>query len=160
LCQKGLKGLRISRHVPDQIGLVFLPMMHVSGIWSLAMAICNGHHTVLLPRFDAAAALDAIERFGCTNLGALPTMALAMLEEQTSKPRRIVSLRAAFSGGDAVPPALQKRFQQIFGIDLLEIYAMTEMCAIAANIPGATREGSVGLPLEGIEVRVVDLDGR
>jgi long-chain acyl-CoA synthetase len=160
LCQKGLKGLQICRHIPDQVCLVFLPMMHVSGIWSLAMALCDGHHTVLLPRFEPAAALDAIEQFGCTDLGGLPTMILTMVEEQAARPRQVATLRAAFSGGDAVPPALQTRFKEVFGIDLLEIYAMTEMCAMAANIPGATRQGSVGLPLEGIDVRVVDLDGR
>jgi long-chain acyl-CoA synthetase len=42
----------------------------------------------------------------------------------------------------------------------MEIYAMTEMSGICANLPGACREGSVGLPLEGIEVRLVDLDGQ
>jgi len=160
LCQKGLKGVRIIRHVPDPVCLVFLPMMHTSGIWSLAMSICDGYPVVLLPRFDPAAALDAIDRSGCTSFGALPTMALAMLEEQTARPRQLATLRSAISGGDGVPPALQKRFKQVFGVELLEAYAMTEMCAIAANIPGACREGSVGLPLEGIEVRVVDLDGR
>ena len=160
LCQKGLKGLRISRHVSNQVCLVFLPMMHVSGIWSLAMAVCDGHATVLLPRFEPAAALDAIEQFGCTTLGGLPTMLLAMVEEQARKPRRVATLRAAFGGGDAVSPALQTRFKEIFGIELLEIYAMTEMCAMSANIPGACREGSIGLPLEGIDVRLVDAEGR
>jgi long-chain acyl-CoA synthetase len=160
LCQKGLKGLRISRHVSNQVCLVFLPMMHVSGIWSLAMAVCDGHPTVLLPRFEPATALDAIEQFGCTTLGGLPTMMLAMVEEQAKSPRRVATLRAAFGGGDAVSPALQTRFKEIFGIELLEIYAMTEMCAMSANIPGACREGSIGLPLEGIDVRLVDAEGR
>ena len=160
LCQKGLKGLAITRHLPNLVRLLSLPMMHLSGIWSLAMAICNGDHVVLLPRFDAAAALDAIERFGCTTTAGLPTMILSMVEEQAARPRRITTLRVGFGGGDAVPPALQTRFKEVFGIELLEIYAMTEMCAIAANIAGASRAGSVGRPLEGIDVRVVDPDGR
>lgn len=160
LCQKGLKGLRMFRHVSSRVSLLSLPMMHLSGIWSLAMAVCDGYHVVLLPRFEPAAALDAIEQFGCTMMAGLPTMILAMVEEQALRPRRLTALCSAFSGGDAVPPALQTRFREIFGIELLEIYAMTEMCAISANIPGAARQGSVGLPLEGIEVRLVDLDGR
>lgn len=159
LCQKGLKGLVITRHLPAVVSLMFLPMMHLSGIWCLAMAVCEGYGTVLLPRFDAAAALDAIARHGCTNFGGLPTMVLAMVEEQTQHPRALPSLRAAFSGGDAVPLALQARFKEVFGFDLLEIYAMTELCAMSANVPGRQRAGSLGLPLEGIDVRVVDLDG-
>lgn len=159
LCQMGVKGVAITRHIPAPVSLLFLPMMHVSGIWSLAMAICDGYTTVLQPRFDAAAALDAIEQSGCTNFGGLPTMVLAMVEEQLARPRRIDTLRAALSGGDAVPPALQARFKDVFGVELMEIYAMTELCAMSANIPGACRHGSMGLPLEGIDVRVVDLDG-
>jgi long-chain acyl-CoA synthetase len=160
LCQKGLKGLAVTRHVQDPVCLIYLPMMHISGIWSLAMAICQGYAVVMLPRFDAAAALDTIERFGCTNFGGLPTMILAMVEEQSARPRRIATLQAAFSGGDAVAPALQARFEQLFGVPLLELYAMTEICAISANTPGASRAGSLGRPLDGVEVRVVDLDGR
>jgi long-chain acyl-CoA synthetase len=159
LCQKGLKGLAISRHVSDQVWLILLPMMHVSGLWSLAMGLCDGYHVVLLPKFDPAAALDAIEKFGCTTTGGLPTMILALVEEQASRPRRVSTLRSVIGGGDAVPAGLQTRFKELFGIELRELYAMTEMCAIAANIPGACREGSVGLPLDGIEVRVIDLDG-
>ena len=160
LSQKGVKGSRISRHISDQIRLCFLPMMHVSGLWFLAMALSEGSPMVLLPGFEPAAALDAIERFGCTTMGALPTMILSMVEEQARRPRRVTTLRSVIAGGDTVSPTLQDRFKELFGTELLEIYAMTEMSAICANIPGASRRGSVGLPLEGIDVRVVDLDGQ
>jgi long-chain acyl-CoA synthetase len=160
LSQKGVKGSRMSRHISDQIRLCFLPMMHVSGLWFLAMALYEGSSMVLLPRFEPAAALDAIERFGCSTTGGLPTMILSMVEEQARRPRRVTTLRSVIAGGDVVSPTLQDRFKELFGTELLEIYAMTEMSAICANIPGASRRGSVGLPLEGIDVRLVDLDGR
>lgn len=160
LLQKGLKGMKISGHLPEQVRISFFPMMHISGVWFLMLALCEGSMTVLLPRFEAGAALDAIERFGGTTTGGLPTMILAMVEEQTERPRRVGTLRSVISGGDAVSLALQARFQALFGTELLELYAMTEMTAICANPAGAIRSGSCGMPLDGIDVRIVDCDGR
>jgi len=160
LFHKGVKGAGISRHLGDQIRLCVLPMMHVSGLWFLAMALYEGSPMVLLPKFEPAAALDAIERFGCTTAGGLPTMILSLVEEQARTPRQVATLRSVLAGGDVVSPTLQDRFAELFGTELLEIYAMTEVCGMSANIPGASRRGSMGAALEGVDVRVVDLDGR
>ena len=115
---------------------------------------------VLLPKFEPAAALDAIARFGCTTAGGLPTMILSLVEEQARTPRQVTTLRSVLAGGDVVSPTLQNRFLALFGTELLEIYAMTEVCGMSANIPGARRPGSMGVALEGVDIRVVDLDGR
>jgi len=115
---------------------------------------------VLLPKFEPGAALDAIAEFGCTTAGGLPTMLLMMVEEQIARPRNISSLRSVVGGGDVVSGALQQRFKEVFGLTLYEIYAMTELCPMTTNRPGMSREGSVGVPLEGVELRVVDLDSR
>jgi long-chain acyl-CoA synthetase len=115
---------------------------------------------ILLPRFEPGAALDAIEKFGCTTTGGLPTMLLMMVEEQAARPRDVSTLRSVIGGGDVVSPTLQHRFKEVFGLGLHEIYAMTELCPMTANRPDLFREGSVGVPLEDVELRVVDLDGR
>ena len=160
LFHKGVKGAGISRHLGNQIRLCVLPMMHVSGLWFLAMALYEGSPMVLLPKFEPAAALDAIARFGCTTAGGLPTMILSLVEEQARAPRQVTTLRSVLAGGDVVSPTLQDRFLELFGTELLEIYAMTEVCGMSANIPGACRPGSMGAALEGVDIRVVDLDGR
>jgi long-chain acyl-CoA synthetase len=160
LFQKAVGGAWINRHVSDHVFLCLLPMMHVSGVWVLAMALHEGSPTVLLPKFEPAAALDAIEQFGCTTTCGLPTMILCMVEEQARRPRRVTTLRSVIAGGDAVSPMLQARFKEQFGTELLEIYAMTELCPMCANPAGAPRNGSVGLAVKGVEIRVVDLDGR
>jgi len=159
LCRMALSGTQVggtTRH----LRLSFFPMMHVSGLWILATALREGSPVILMPRFEPAAALDAIEHYGCTATGGLPTMLLAMVEEQTRKPRRVATLCSAFGGGDVVSPTLQRRFREQFGTELLELYAMTEFCPISANLPGAAREGSAGLPLNGVELRLVDFQGR
>ena len=160
LCQAGLNGTRISHQVSDRIRLLLLPMMHISGLWILATAVREGAPMVLLPRFEPAAALDAIEQFGCTITGGLPTMILALVEEQAKRPRQVKTLRSVFGGGDAVSPLLQSRFKELFGAELLEAYAMTELCPMCANVDGASQTGSVGMPLDGVDIRLVDLDGQ
>jgi len=160
LCAKALNGSRMSGAFSDHVRLCFLPMMHVSGLWVVITALREGSPVVLLPRFEPGAALDAIERFGCTTMGGLPTMLLSMVEEQARRPRRITTLCSVFGGGDVVCPTLQGRFRELFGTELLELYAMTEICPMCVNAAGAMREGSVGLPLEGIDIRLVDLDGQ
>ena len=90
-------------------------MMHVSGLWFLAMALYEGCPMVLLPSFEPAAALDAIERFGCTTTGGLPTMILSMVEEQRARHRQRDNVCARLiAGGDTVSPTLQDRFKELF----------------------------------------------
>src|SRR6185503_17214377 len=160
LSETGLNGSRLTPGMSDHVRLCFLPLMHISGVWLASAALREGTPMILMPRFEPGAALDAIEEFGCTTTGGLPTMLLMMIEEQIARPRNVSTVRSAIGGGDVVSPTLQHRFREVFGLGLHEIYAMTELCPMTANRPDAFREGSVGMPLEGIELRVVDLDGR
>lgn len=144
----------------DEVALCALPLMHAGALTALLQSILQGTVLVLLPRFDPAAVLDAVERFRCNSLTCMPALWLFIVEEQARKPRRTSSLWVAASGGDTVPLALQNRFQEIFGIPILEAYGMTEAVPITANPKSALRLGFLGVPVEGIEVRVVDLEGR
>ena len=159
LFQKGVKSAPLNRAPPDSVRLGSLPMMHVSGLWFLSTGIYLGAPTALLPKFEAGAALDAIEAYGATAMGGLPTMIQALVEEQAVRPRDVSSLRWAVSGGDVVSPTLQERFAELFGTELLELYGMSEMCAICINPSGGVRKGSAGVPLDGIQVRSVDDQG-
>jgi long-chain acyl-CoA synthetase len=136
--------------------------MHASGlICTLLGAIDSGATAVMMPAFDPAGALDLIERYGCTTICALPTMLQFILDEQDRHPRNIASLRTGLSGGDSVPLQLQERFLLLFpGAAMLELYAFTECCPVTSNTPTHTRPGSVGRPLPGIALRVVDGAGR
>jgi long-chain acyl-CoA synthetase len=114
---------------------------------------------VLLPRFDPGGVLDAIEEFRCTALTCLPSLWHFILDEQARKPRRVSSLNTACAAGDAVPVALQDRFEMVFGVPLQEGYGMTESVPLVVNPKGAIRSGSLGVPAEQVEVRIVDLAG-
>jgi long-chain acyl-CoA synthetase len=142
---------------------IVLPMtqlMHAAALNVCLMpCIYLGASLALLPGFDAAAVLDAIERFRCTALFGLPTLMQFVVEEQACKPRLAGSLRTALSGGDTVPVALQDRFEMLFGIPLQEIYGMTETLPITLIPKDALRPGSMGVPKQGFELRIVDSAG-
>jgi long-chain acyl-CoA synthetase len=119
-------------------------------------AIRLGQPAVLLPAFDPAAALDAIERFRCTFALGLPALLQFVVEEQVRSPRNTNSLRAVCAGGDRVPVDLQKRFAAACGAPLSEGFGLSETYPVCSNPLHAARPGSMGLPCRGAEVRIVD----
>jgi long-chain acyl-CoA synthetase len=145
---------------PGGTTLCILPIMHMGALWVVVCSVCQGGSLVLLPRFDPVAVLDSIERFQCTGAVCMPALWQFIVAEQESSPRRVSSLRAAGAGGDAVPVALQERFRTFFGIALQEGYALTESVPVSVNPAYAIRPGSIGVPNDGVELRVVDIDGK
>jgi long-chain acyl-CoA synthetase len=137
-------------------GLLMTPLMHASGLYVLLGSIRLGEPCVLLPVFDPAAALDALERFRCTLTLALPAMMQFILEEQVRKPRDLNSLRVIFAGGDSVPVALQERVREMIGVGMVEGLAQTETGPSIVNPLTAPKLGSLGLVYRGVEVRIVD----
>ena len=144
----------------SEIMLPLTQLMHAAALNGFLLpCIHRGASMVLLRGLDPAVALDAIERFRCTVLFGLPTLVQCIVEEQARKPRQSSSLRTALAGGDTVSVALQDRFETLFGIPLQEIYGMTEALPITLNPKGVLRQGSIGVPKEGFELRIVDLAG-
>jgi long-chain acyl-CoA synthetase len=145
---------------PNDVVLTMTSMMHAIGLGCLLSAIRLGRHAVLLPAFDPAAALDAIERFGCTFALGLPALLQFVVEEQVRSPRDTNSLRTVFAGGDRVPVDLQERFAAACGVPLREIFGMSETYMVCFNPLRAIRQGSMGLPCGEVEVRIVDGEDR
>lgn len=145
----------------DDVVLAATQMMHAAALNCVVMpALRAGASVVLLPAFEPAAVLDAIERFRCTYTVCLPALLQFVVEEQARKPRDVTSLRTILAGGDTVSVALQDRVEALFGIQPREVYGMTEAVPITSNASGAVRPGSIGVPVKGLEIRLVDLGGR
>jgi long-chain acyl-CoA synthetase len=153
----------VMRDLPDSVlhsvRLCTLPLMHMAALTLLMGAIVEGATSVLL-RFEPAAALDAIERFSCTDTVWMPALLRFVLEEQARKPRRLSSLRWIGVGGDAASLELQQRCEAVLGITPVEGFGMTELNPIACNFRLARRPGSIGKPVRGVEMKIVDLEGR
>ena len=149
--------------------LLCLPLHHVHGIINVVgCALWSGASCDMLPRFDAAAVWDRIEAGGLTLFMAVPTVYARLIAAwEAAAPHRQVLLRHAcsnlrlmVSGSAALPVSTLERWRQISGHTLLERYGMTEIgMALSNPLHGERVPGSVGTPLPGVEVQLMDADG-
>jgi long-chain acyl-CoA synthetase len=142
------------------VPLAVTQMVHIAALaCALLPALRCGCTIVLLPVFDAAQAVDLIERWRCTAMLILPAMLRFMVEEQAARARDVTSMRLCLAGGDTVPVNLQERFQKYFGFRVRELFGMTETVPVTCIRDGAPRAGSMGRALDIIDSRVADAEG-
>jgi long-chain acyl-CoA synthetase len=147
----------------DDVVLACLPLFHVFGMTcAMNAAIAAGAGLSLMARFDPAKAIERIRRDRVTVLEAVPTMYSALLSVADQFPSEATaSLRTCVSGGAALPVAVLNDFEKAFDAMILEGYGLSETSpAVTFNHPDAERRpGSIGTPIEGIQVRLVDPEG-
>lgn len=145
---------------PDDVVMGCLPLFHVFGLTcGLNAAVTAGASLVLLARFDPAAALRLVADRKVTVFEGVPTMYNALLSVDGEFDT--ASLRTCISGGAALPVEILHGFERRFGCRLLEGYGLSETSPVASfNHPGAQRmPGSIGVPVRGMEIRLVDDSG-
>ncbi len=146
----------------DDVIMGCLPLFHVFGLTcGLNAAVLRGSTLTLIPRFDGAKALSVIERDKVTIFEGVPTMFAAMLHSPDTASHDVSSLRLCVSGGSAMPVEIMRSFEETFGCIILEGYGLSETSPVASfNHPHAERKpGSIGTPIAGVEMRLVDGDG-
>jgi len=148
---------------PDDVVMGCLPLFHVFGLTcGLNAAVASGACLTLLPRFDPGKALEIIGRDKVTVFEGVPTMYSAMLHQPERERYDVSTLRCCVSGGSAMPVEVMKSFEDAFGCIVLEGYGLSETSPVASfNHPNAERKpGSIGTPVRGVEMRVVDDAGK
>ena len=144
-----------------QVVLVLAPMYHVNAFATLHNLLA-GDRLVVLERFDAARAVDAIERHRVTCFTATPTMLQRIADLPGLDDRDLSSLDFVLQGAAPMPPSLVHRWAGIIGPErILMAYGMTEAIGITAlrGDEWLEHEGSVGRGIRGTEVRVLDESG-
>ncbi|WP_028281439.1 long-chain fatty acid--CoA ligase [Arthrobacter sp. H5] len=139
-----------------------LPFFHIFGqTCALNASVLTGATVTLLPKFEPAKALEIIQRDRVTIFEGVPTMYIAMLRHPSVSSADLSSLRVAVSGGSALPVEVLREFERVFGAELLEGYGLSETSPIVSfNRRGTERKpGSIGTPVDGVEVRMLDEDG-
>ena len=147
---------------PDDVLMGCLPLFHVFGLTcGLNAAVIVGCSLTLLPRFDPGHALEIIGRDKVTIFEGVPTMYAAMLHHPGSAQADFSSLRLCISGGAALPVEVLRGFEGAFHCVILEGYGLSETSPVASfNHPDKVRKpGSIGTPVVGVRMRVVDADG-
>ena len=136
-----------------------LPLYHMNAINTLGTAIVTGSCFVLPGRFSASHWWDDIADTRATRFKYLGIMIPALLAQPQADRDRHSGVRLAFGAG--VDPVLHERFEQRFGIPLIEVWGMTEsgrfMCV--DREPRLIHTRACGRPLQGLEARIVDDSG-
>jgi long-chain acyl-CoA synthetase len=144
--------------------LCVLPLFHSFGQTVVQNgAIAFGGTIVMLPRFDAQATLRLMLTHHVTFFAGVPTMywgLLDALEETVDVATLAANLRVAVSGGSALPGEIHKQFHQRFGVTILEGYGLSETSPVAsfARYRQEPRVGSVGVPIPGVQMKLIEDD--
>ena len=147
------------RPVPrPQVMLVLAPMYHVNA-FATVHNLLDGDRLVVLERFDAARAVDAIEAHQVTAFTATPTMLQRIADLPGIDDRDLSSIDWILQGAAPMPPSLVHRWADLIGPErILMAYGMTEAIGITAlrGDEWMAHEGSVGRGQRGTEVRMLD----
>ncbi len=139
-----------------------LPLFHSFGqTCTLNAGVANRAMISMIPRFDPDKALEIIARDRITLFQGVPTMYNAMLNADSADSADTSSLRLCMSGGSAMPEEVMRSFEEKFGCKVLEGYGLSETSPVASfNHPDRdNKAGSIGTPIDGVEMKVVDDDG-
>ncbi|MFD7320266.1 long-chain fatty acid--CoA ligase [Streptomyces sp. NPDC059875] len=143
----------------EDVVLGCLPLFHSYGqTCAMNGTLRAGSTLVLMPRFSGPAALEVLATEGVTVFMGVPTMYHALVEAAAGSHARPTGLRAAVSGGAALPVAVLERFEETFSTQVLEGYGLTETSPVATfNQPHiGRRPGTVGHPVWGVEIGIAD----
>ena len=145
----------------DDVVLGALPLYHAFGqTCALNATVHAGARLTLMPRFEAGRALEIIRRDGVTVFQGVPTMYISLLDHPGASDMSL--LRVCASGGAAMPIDVLRAYETRFGCSIVEGYGLSETSPVAATNRGGhlTRHGSIGWPIKGVEMKVVDDAGR
>jgi long-chain acyl-CoA synthetase len=149
-------------HGVDEVALAVLPLFHVFGLNAvLGLTLRIGGTVVLVERFDPHSTLAAVAEHGVTVLSGVPTMWAAWAGLPDAEPGALASVRDAVSGAAPLDPAVRRTVRDRFGLDLTEGYGLTEASpAVTSGLGHDAPDGSIGVPLPGVQVRLVDTEGQ
>ncbi|RIV47251.1 long-chain-fatty-acid--CoA ligase [Flagellimonas pelagia] len=149
----------------NDVQLITLPLFHILAM-TVQMNTCifKGAHCILVPRFDPEKVLELIGEYGVSIFVGVPTMYWALLDYLRNRPEKQPGehkLRLCISGGASLPVKVLQDFEELFNVLILEGYGMSEGSPVVTfnHRQIGRKPGSVGTPIWGVEVKVVDQEG-
>jgi acyl-CoA synthetase (AMP-forming)/AMP-acid ligase II len=152
---------RTMLHDEHDRGLAMGPLYHANALWLILYPMLYaGGSVVILPDFDAGAALAAIEAHGVTYTSGTPSMYTLLLSRPEVERRDLHSIELLECGSAPVPRRLLTLMVERFGLEPVETYGLTEGGAnVLAPRWGVKKLGSTGLPVPDVEIRIVGPHG-
>jgi fatty-acyl-CoA synthase len=161
---------------PDMIGLCsrdavlpVVPLFHANG-WSLALTAPMAGATMVMPgmKLDGASVYELLNEFKVTCTAAVPTVWLMLLQHLDAIGGKLPHLKKVVIGGSACPRAMTKAFQDVYGVEVIHAWGMTEMsplgtvCTLKPEYAGLTGEARLDIQQKqghtpfGVEMRITD----
>jgi long-chain acyl-CoA synthetase len=138
-----------------------IPFFHVYGM-TVAMnyGLADGFKLVLLPRPEVGPIVEAIEKHGATHFPGIPTLYVAFNNFPGIEKRKVGSVKVCLSGAAALPVEVSQTFERLTGGHLIEGYGLTEASPVTHSNPivGKRKTGSVGMPMPGVECKILGPD--
>jgi long-chain acyl-CoA synthetase len=152
---------RLSGMTPDDRVILFLPLSHVFGQNAIMnTALSAGATIVLQRRFDPEQTVATIAHEHVTMLHAVPTIYITLLNSNVD-PKHLASVRYYFSAAATLPTEIGSRWQETYGRAVAEGYGLSETSPYATyNHMWRHKPGSVGTPIDNVDVRVLDPDDK
>lgn len=146
---------------PGDVVFAVLPMFHIFGLnVVLGLTLAVGATMLLVERFDPASAVESIVKHGVSIISGPPTMWSAFVSMPDLPADSFSTVRVAVSGAARLPEETARSFERRFGVRLHEGYGLTETSPVVTSSVGCGAPlGSVGVPVPGLEVRLVDDQG-
>jgi long-chain acyl-CoA synthetase len=149
---------------PPVVSMMSVPFFHVGGAIGIFSTLYAGNTYVVQPRFDAGEWLRLVQAHRVTSTFVVPTMLQRILDHPDFAGTDLSSLTAIAYGAAAAPIALVRRAMEALPhVGFANVFGQTETLGAYTTLPPGdhrdpSRAGSVGRPLPGVEVRVVDPD--
>jgi len=143
--------------------LAVIPHFHSFGaVGNMLGPMWVGAGVVLMEHFTVDGIFKAIEKEKITYIAAVPRLFIGMIFHDKLDHYDVSSLKFCITGGSAMPPEFITLFKEKFGVLLIEGYGLTEtspVCSVS-RLDMPLKPGSIGIPIPGVQVRVVDTTGR
>jgi long-chain acyl-CoA synthetase len=145
----------------DEVSFCAIPMFRCGGMsGGMNVPLSVGATLLVVPGFVAPAAARAVGLHRVTRLFGVPSMFIALLNDERGRAADYASLRACHTNAAPLPPSVKHAFEALVGREVLvEGYGLTETSALThANPVGRAKAGSIGIPLPDTDARIVDLE--
>jgi len=156
-----------NRWTEDDVSLVAMPIFHIGGTGFGLQTLCAGGTAIVTREFDAGQVLELIEHHGLSKFFVVTTALQMLLRNPRVRDIDYRRIRTILYGASPIPEELLREAMAVFGCGFVQQYGMTEatgtICALTPEdhaAADAQRMRSAGRPLEGVDIAVVDGQGR
>ncbi|MGN6498653.1 MAG: AMP-binding protein, partial [Tsuneonella sp.] len=152
--------------VPGEVTLLAMPCFHISGTGTGLGTIAAGTNSIVLPEYDPTKALDLIESYNISKIFLVPAAIQILLNHPRVGEADFSRLKYITYGASPIPLELMKAAMDQIGCGFVQMYGMTETSGTIValdpsdHVPeGSPKMRSVGTPLQGVEIKIIDENG-